>query len=186
MADKVVRGRLEARDWALSRDLAFSLSALLSCENFGIGSFCASQQVAVECQVKLRVPSSSFLINSFFIPPAWGCWGTEDRSLSLWTFMSLDLSTSICTDCAFCMSIRRRVALLTPVPFDIKASVWSWQGGTVALSAIKKSCCLRCYHWACFAFLDSCIIYSAVPCFLWFPLIFPLQLARPTAPWETN
>lgn len=68
MAHKVVRGRLEARDWALSGELAFSLSARLSPENFGIGSFCVSQQVAVECQVKLRVPPQTpFLTNQFFI-----------------------------------------------------------------------------------------------------------------------
>lgn len=33
--------------------------------------------------------SSSFLINPFFITPAWGYWGTEDGSLGLRTPMSL-------------------------------------------------------------------------------------------------
>lgn len=121
MAHKVVRGRLEARDWALSRDLAFSLSARLSPENFGIGSFCVSQQVAVECQVKLRphpptpsTPNPSSLPTWYWVPRTDPSRVAVDLSTSS-TYISINCSDGVCSFCMIHTYIRRRVASLTPV-----------------------------------------------------------------------
>lgn len=122
MPYKVVRGRLEARDWALSRDLAFSLSALLSPENFGIGSFCVSQQVAVECQVKLRVPLTH---TPFSLPTRSSFHLLEEPKtdpsvygFSIYGRVAVDLSTSISInyrdeECRYIL--RWCAALLIPV-----------------------------------------------------------------------